>query len=79
MKHLPTLHDIGEVVIPREILGKKGALSATLIARLFSLAEVYDVLTHDRPYCAIMNKEEDLVEIAASGGSQFDPNLTKKI
>lgn len=128
LEHLPALHDIGKVVIPREILSKKGSLTASeweiikghsdvgyrmaqsigelalaevilslhehfdgsgyprelagekipLLARLFSLVDVYDILTHDRPYCTAMNEEEALAEITAGAGSQFDPELTKK-
>lgn len=128
LEHLPTLHDIGKVVIPQEILGKLGPLTMSeweiikghsdvgyrmaqsigelalaevilslherfdgsgyprglvgekipLLARLFSLVDVYDVLTHDRPYCAAMSEKEALAEIEAGGGSQFDPDLTQK-
>jgi len=59
---------------PRGLVGEK----IPLLARLFSLVDVYDVLTHHRPYCAAINGKDALTEIAASGGSQFDPDLTKK-
>jgi len=128
LNKLATLHDIGKVAIPRQILGKPGPLSAReleiakshsdigyrlaqsigepllaelilalherwdgkgypfglkgehipLLVRLFSLVDVYDVLINDRPYRRAMDKESTLREIAAGGGSKFDPVLTEK-
>ncbi|MBP2628544.1 MAG: diguanylate cyclase and metal dependent phosphohydrolase [Firmicutes bacterium] len=49
-----------------------------LLARLFSLVDVYDVLTHDRPYRKAMDKRVALQEISFAGSSQFDPELTRK-
>ena len=46
-------------------------------ARLFSLADVYDVITHDRPYRAALDQKAALEEIAAGSGKQFDPKLVK--
>lgn len=46
-----------------------------LWARLFSLVDIYDVLTHDRPYGTAMEKAAALHEIEAGRGSQFDPRL----
>lgn len=46
-------------------------------ARLFSLVDIYDVLTHDRPYRTALAKQAALSEMATGAGSQFDPGLTK--
>lgn len=128
IEQLATLHDIGKVAIPREILGKRDSLSPDeweiikshgeigyrmaqslgeptlaevvlalherwdgtgypskasgeqipFLARLFSLVDVYDVLTHERPYGGRKTKSEAMEEIAAGKGSQFDPALTER-
>lgn len=49
-----------------------------LLARLFSIVDVYDVITHDRPYKRAMSAHEALKEIEAGSGKQFDPELTAK-
>lgn len=48
-----------------------------LLARIFSLVDVYDVVTHERPYEAAMDKELALREIESGSGTQFDPELAK--
>ncbi len=48
------------------------------LARLFSLVDVYDILTHDRPYGCALTKSEALGEIAAGKASQFDPEMTDR-
>lgn len=45
------------------------------IARLFSIVEAYDVMTHERPYKPIYSQEETLMEIKNNSGTQFDPSL----
>lgn len=45
-------------------------------ARLFSLIDVYDALTSDRPYKAAWSQEAALAEIRSNRGRQFDPELT---
>lgn len=42
-------------------------------ARLTSVADTFDVLTHDRPYKAANSLEEALAEIQKERGRQFDP------
>lgn len=49
-----------------------------LLARLFALVDVYDILTHERPYRMAMDKEVALREISLERGTQFDPELTDK-
>jgi diguanylate cyclase (GGDEF)-like protein len=48
-----------------------------ILARIFSLADVYDVITHDRPYKGAMDRAAALREIESGIGSQFDPELAK--
>lgn len=47
-----------------------------LAARMFSLVDVYDALTSERPYKRAWTQEEALAEIRAMAGRQFDPRLT---
>jgi putative two-component system response regulator len=42
-------------------------------ARLTSIADTFDVLTHDRPYKSAHSLEEALAEIQKERGRQFDP------
>ena len=48
------------------------------LARLFSIVDVYDVITHDRPYKVAMAEDSALQEIVLRAGSQFDPDLAEK-
>lgn len=59
--------------------GYPGHLSGTAIplpARIASLADVFDALTHKRPYKEAWPIDEALAEIARQSGTQFDPQLT---
>jgi putative two-component system response regulator len=59
--------------------GYPGNLSGTalpLAARITALADVYDALTHKRPYKQAWPIDAALAEIAKLKGSQFDPELT---
>ena len=59
--------------------GYPGNLSGSAIplaARITALADVYDALTHTRPYKVAWPLEAALDEIAELKGSQFDPQLT---
>jgi len=47
------------------------------IARMFSVVDVYDVITHSRPYKGAMDKGAALAEIAAGSGTQFDPEIVR--
>ncbi|ACO46909.1 HD domain-containing phosphohydrolase [Deinococcus deserti] len=46
-----------------------------LLARLFALVDVFDALTHDRPYHAAIPAAEALELLRAGEGTQFDPAL----
>jgi putative two-component system response regulator len=46
-----------------------------LAGRIVALADVFDALTHARPYKAAWTVEEAVEEIRRQGGEQFDPQL----
>jgi putative two-component system response regulator len=46
-----------------------------LAARIVAIADVYDSLTHERPYKRAWSKEEAVTEIKAGTGSHFDPDV----
>ncbi|GAA6751960.1 hypothetical protein Thermus77412_24960 [Thermus antranikianii] len=46
-----------------------------LEARIFALADVYDALTHERPYKSAWSPEEAKREIRQKAGKDFDPSL----
>lgn len=48
-----------------------------MAARIAALADVYDALTHARPYKAAWPHEEAVAYIARGSGSQFDPRLAQ--
>lgn len=59
--------------------GYPGNLSGSAIplsARITSLADVFDALTHKRPYKEAWTFEDAMAEITRLGGMQFDPHLT---
>ena len=45
-------------------------------ARIVALADVYDALTHVRPYKHAWSHEEAITYIRGKGGTQFDPTMT---
>ncbi len=45
-----------------------------LSARIVAIADVYDALTHERPYKRAWSHQEAVIEIQAQSGHQFDPN-----
>jgi putative two-component system response regulator len=49
-----------------------------LHARIVALADVFDALTHGRPYADAWPAERAILEIHNRRGSQFDPHLTDR-
>jgi HD-GYP domain-containing protein (c-di-GMP phosphodiesterase class II) len=48
-----------------------------LSARIFAVVDVWDALTHDRPYRKAIDETESLRIIAAGSGSQFEPLMVQ--
>jgi HD-GYP domain-containing protein (c-di-GMP phosphodiesterase class II) len=46
-----------------------------LVGRIVAVADVFDALTHARPYKHAWTLEDALAEIGAQGGRQFDPEI----
>jgi len=56
---------------PRGLKGEE----IPLVARILAVADAYEAMTSDRPYCAGMLPEEALEEIRREAGRQFDPEV----
>lgn len=54
---------------------KRGAIP--LEARIVALADVFDAISHDRPYKKAWPREEALAEIREQAGQQFDPHVVE--
>ena len=48
-----------------------------LVGRLVHVADVFDVLVHERPYKDAFSVEDAAQEIAGGAGSQFDPGIVE--
>jgi putative two-component system response regulator len=59
---------------PAKLSGKRIPIHARIVA----LADVFDALTHGRPYAPAWTIEQALEEIQARRGTQFDPGLTDR-
>ena len=46
-----------------------------LVGRVVAVADVFDALTHDRPYKSAWPVEQAIAEIQRAAGSQFDPRV----
>jgi putative two-component system response regulator len=57
---------------PMRLSGKRISLPARIVA----LSDVFDALTHGRPYSGPWSIESALQEIRSRSGTQFDPELT---
>ncbi len=58
---------------PRGLKGK----AIPLTARIFTVVDVYDALTSDRPYRKAWSREEALEYIRKNSGSHFDPQVVE--
>jgi HD-GYP domain-containing protein (c-di-GMP phosphodiesterase class II) len=58
---------------PRGLIGE----AIPLAARLFSVIDVFDALTSDRPYRKAWSAEKTLEHIKSGSGSHFDPKVVK--
>ena len=58
---------------PRGLQGE----AIPLVARLVAVANVFDALTHDRPYRRAWPLEEVRAEIARQSGRHFDPRIAQ--
>jgi putative two-component system response regulator len=59
---------------PDRLVGKHIPIHARIVA----LADVFDALTHGRPYASPWSIDHALEEIRARRGAQFDPDLTDR-
>lgn len=57
-------------------LGLKGE-SILLAGRIVAVADVFDALTHERPYKQAWQHQEALEEIQRQSGRQFDPHVVQ--
>ena len=57
--------------------GKLGGDLIPLEARIFSVVDVYDALTNNRPYRDAWGKQRTLEHIASESGFSFDPEIVK--
>lgn len=48
-----------------------------LLARIISIVDVFDVLTHDQPYKKALSRQDAIQELEDNSGTQFDPFLLK--
>lgn len=48
-----------------------------LLARIISIVDAFDVMTHERPYKTAMTVEKAVAEVKRCSGTQFDPALVE--
>jgi diguanylate cyclase (GGDEF)-like protein/PAS domain S-box-containing protein len=59
---------------PQELKG----VDIPYLARIITIVDAYDVMTHDTSYKSAVSKEEALQEIKKCSGGQFDPDLAEE-
>jgi putative two-component system response regulator len=59
---------------PARLSGRRIPLSARIVA----LADVFDAMTHGRPYASPWPTDRALQELSSLSGDQFDPELTPR-
>jgi HD-GYP domain-containing protein (c-di-GMP phosphodiesterase class II) len=59
---------------PAKLSGKRIPIHARIVA----LADVFDALTHGRPFAAPWSIDRAIEEIRGRKGTQFDPDLTDR-
>jgi len=59
---------------PKKLAGKRIPIHARIVA----LADMFDALTHGRPYAAPWDMDRATEEIRSRRGTQFDPDLTDR-
>lgn len=60
---------------PRRLAGE----NIPLVGRIVAVADVFDALTHDRPYKDAWTVRAALTEIEANAGTQFDPTIVEAL
>ena len=78
LKMASMMHDIGKIAIPDSILKKPGKLTEEEIlleARMLSIIDVFDAMTHKRVYKDAFSTEEALDYIRNQKRKHFDPEL----
>jgi len=56
-----------------------GGDTTPIEGRIVAVADVFDALTHERPYKAAWPREQALAEIANQSGRQFDPQIAEAL
>lgn len=78
LKMASMMHDIGKIAIPDSILKKPGKLTEEEIlleARMLSIIDVFDAMTHKRVYKDAFSTGEALDYIRNQKRKHFDPEL----
>jgi PAS domain S-box-containing protein len=55
--------------------GKLSGQDIPIVGRIVAVADVFDALTHDRPYKPAWRIKRALIEIQRGAGTQFDPSV----
>ncbi len=84
-----SLHDVGKLALPEDLLCKPEPLTepewatlrqhAQVGARIIFVADAFDAMTSDRIYRRRRSRDEALVEILRCAGTQFDPSVVEAL